>query len=305
MLVATLTVGCVAVGFAVNFNRPDLIRVPSGRAVIANAGLPDQLSNVAILAIVMIFAGTGVLIFWRRSADPAAMLFALLLVTGCLTPLRTEWAPERAVPWLEPPVRLASIVFGVLVAIVFFVFPDGRFVPRWTMLLGAAAIPLVVLLEDDFPLLVVQQGELAEPGPQSRIAAWTLAQLVFVPAGLYAQVYRYRHVSGPVQRQQTKWVALAMGLALVAALLGFVGPASFVDPSHPFFLWSVFILEPVFLLLPFSIAVAILRHRLFDIDRLISRTVTYAVLTIVLGTVGFASNSILERCRPSCWPSST
>jgi hypothetical protein len=67
----------------------------------------------------------------------------------------------------------------------------------------------------------------------------------------------------------------------------------------------VFILEPVFLLLPFSIAVAILRHRLFDIDRLISRTVTYAVLTIVLGTVGFASNSILERCRPSCWPSST
>jgi hypothetical protein len=60
--------------------------------------LPDQLSNVTELAILAIFAGTGILIFWRRSADPAAMFFGLLLVTGCMTGVRTEWAPERAMP---------------------------------------------------------------------------------------------------------------------------------------------------------------------------------------------------------------
>jgi hypothetical protein len=129
ILVAALTVSLLVIGFVVNVNRPDLIRVPSGRAVMANAGLPDQLSNVAILAILTIFAGTGILIFWRRSADPAAMLFGLLLVTGCMPGLRTEWAPERVMPWLEQPVRLVWIILAVLITIVFSSFPTAGSCP--------------------------------------------------------------------------------------------------------------------------------------------------------------------------------
>jgi hypothetical protein len=127
------------------------------------------------------------------------------------------------------------------------------------------------------------------------VAAWLLAQALFLPIGLYAQVYRYRKVSGPVQRQQTKWVALAMGLSLVVAVAGFMSPLVFLDPSHPFFVWGALIVVPVMLLLPLSIAVAILRHRLFDIDLLISRTVTYTLLTLVLGTVYAATVLVLVQ----------
>jgi hypothetical protein len=68
--------------------------------------------------------------------------------------VRSEWALERAVPWLELPVRFVWLLAMFLYLVVPFIFPDGRFVPRWTRLLGAAAIPAVVPLVDPPGLLV-------------------------------------------------------------------------------------------------------------------------------------------------------
>ena len=72
--------------------------------------------------------------------------------------------------------------------------------PRWTRLLGVAAIPAAALVD------------LTPELSKARLGVTALIWSLFWGAGLYAQVYRYRHVSGPVQRQQTKWVALAFGV---------------------------------------------------------------------------------------------
>jgi hypothetical protein len=196
--VTTLTLGLVIAGVVVALDRPDLIRQPSARAIFADAGVPDQVTNVAFIVLIAAFAATGLLIFWRRSDDRAAMLFSLMLMTGGVVPIRQEWALERAVPWLEQPVRFVWLLATFLWLVVFFVFPDGRFVPRWTRLLGAAALPAALLLID-LPRLFVEL-----PDVSARLGFGVLVWSMFCGAGLYAQAHRYRHVSGPVQRQQTK-----------------------------------------------------------------------------------------------------
>jgi hypothetical protein len=88
-----------------------------------------------------------------------------------------------------------------------------------------------------------------------------------------------------VQRQQSKWVALAFGLIVLFLLLGIVIPFVVVDAASGWFVWALPALAVVFALFPASIAIAILRHHLYDIDRLLSRTLTYGLLTVVLGLV--------------------
>jgi hypothetical protein len=67
-------------------------------------------------------------------------------------------------------------------------FPDGRFVPRWTRWLILSSIVLVATISH-LPLTY-----------------WCAFLVVVLLGAIYAQVYRYRHVSTPTERQQTKWV---------------------------------------------------------------------------------------------------
>jgi hypothetical protein len=270
--VATLTLGLAAAGVVVALDRPDLIRPPSVRASLAQAGLSNQVTIVVAFVIPLaVGVATGLVIFWRRSDDGAAMLIALLLVLSAVIPMRTEWPLDQVVPWLEVPIRFVWVLAMFLWLIFLFVFPDGRFVPRWTRLLGAAAIPAAVVVD------------VSHEQSTTRLGLTVLLWSLFWAVGLYAQAYRYRHASGPVQRQQTKWVALAVGLVMIFLLVGIFIPTLFLGPANPWSVWSLAVLLPLFLLFPASLAVAILRHHLYDIDRLLSRTLTYGLLSVVLG----------------------
>jgi hypothetical protein len=271
--VATLSLGLAMAGLVVAFNRPDLIRPPSVRAALQQVGVPNQAAILPVLLPLAATAAIGLLIFWRRSDDRAAMLFSLMLIAACSIPIRSEWPLGRAVPWLELPIRLVWALANFLILILLLVFPDGRFVPRWTRLLGVAAIPAAALVD------------LTPELSKARLGVTALIWSLFWGAGLYAQVYRYRHVSGPVQRQQTKWVALAFGLSVLFVVLGVVVPYMVLDAASAWFVWALPALAPIFALLPASVGIAILRHHLYDIDRLLSRTLTYGLLTVVLGLV--------------------
>ena len=281
--VAALALGLLAVGFVVGLDRPDLTPQMSTRARFTEAGVPHQVTDVVFLIDMAAFAVTGLLIFWHRSKDWVAMLFALLLVTTSVVPVRTEWALERAVPWLELPVRCLWLLVMFVWLVFFFVFPDGRFVPRWTRLLAAAAIPAAVLLVD-LPRLFLELPDASRGVFKPGLGLAALVFAVFWGLGLYAQAHRYRHVSGPVQRQQTKWVALTLGLLSLVMLFGIFIPSLFVA-SHTWFFWATLAMLAVLPLFPASVAVAILRHHLYDIDRLINRTLVYGLLTALLGAV--------------------
>src|SRR5262249_12111134 len=99
------------------------------------------------------------------------------------------------------------------------------------------------------------------------------------------QVYRYRRVSGPVQRQQAKW--LVFGLTVIVAVFGaLIGLSLFFppidQPSRTAMLYQMaasLLVTLTLLLIPLSIAIAVPRYRLWDIDSIITRTLVYGALT--------------------------
>src|SRR5205085_3048656 len=107
---------------------------------------------------------------------------------------------------------------------------------------------------------------------------------------IVVQPYRYRRVSSPLQRQQTKWAVYGATAGILVFLAWYVPPLAFPPLSQTGSFYSVFF-NPVFtfltLVFPICIGFAILRYRLWDIDILINRTLVYGTLTATLALVYF------------------
>jgi hypothetical protein len=101
---------------------------------------------------------------------------------------------------------------------------------------------------------------------------------------LAVQTYRYRRVSTPAQRQQTKWVVFSLSLALMGfiGVLWLQGVFSLFSSSLIVELLVGLVYYSLYLFIPLSIGFAILRFRLWDIDLLINRTLVYGTLTVLL-----------------------
>ena len=242
------------------------------------------------LVVTFGFCAVGAVIFWRKSREPGALFVSFALMVFGLT-----W-PDTFDSALHHPLwgNLAGFLtqLGLTSLFVFFfVFPDGRFVPRWSR--------WVVLLFFAMPVLYVlfPQSILVEPPMPANL-------LIFL--GLWAccalaQVYRYRWVSGPVERQQTKWVVFGVTVC-VALLIGFLLPVVFFPVlTRPGVVSLVLDLTGLtiggslgLLLIPLSIGAAILRYRLYDIDVIINRALVYATLTLTLAVVYFGSVALLQ-----------
>jgi hypothetical protein len=154
-------------------------------------------------------------------------------------------------------------------------FPDGRFVPRWSWL-------LVVLW-------LVQALFHVIPGPYT-INSWppllsSVVELLTYGGTLGVLTYRYLRVFRYAQQQQAKWLLFGFGgllvLVLLYGLLGSLVP-SLAAPDSLYQLANGTFTAVVFLFVPLSVAIAILRFRLWDIDILIRRTLVYSTLTVIL-----------------------
>ena len=115
-----------------------------------------------------------------------------------------------------------------------------------------------------------------------------MVYLVVFGAIISSQIYRYRRVSTPVQRQQTKWIVLGVTVALVVVIgvlvIQALVPYS-VAPNLGGTLLFLTIWPIALLLIPLSIGFSIMRYRLYDIDLLINRTLVYGTLTVLLALV--------------------
>ncbi|MBI4298147.1 MAG: hypothetical protein HY666_00085 [Chloroflexi bacterium] len=253
--------------------------------ILRGLGLPEALATLPALfftAFGAVYFVLGGWIFWRRSGEWMAMLVSFVLVFLGSIVLGYTWETlHRAYPgWL--PAFSALLFLGVMsLALLLYLFPDGQFVPRWTRLLPVPLGALLLLFVLPTPKEVGQTGII-------------LAFLGISVTGIYARVYRYRRFSTSVQRQQDKWVGL--GLATMVAGMTLWSISFFLfPPDEPgegriYFLMTLLPVAAIMtVLLPVCIAIAILRHRLWEIDTLINRTVVYGPLSgILMGVyVGF------------------
>jgi len=118
----------------------------------------------------------------------------------------------------------------------------------------------------------------------------------FTCIALGAQVYRYVRVSNPVEREQSRWVVfgvVAGGLGAVAFNVPF--QSSFAQFSSPYALVIDAGFIASMLMIPLTIGVAILHHRLWDIDVIIKRTLVYGFLTATLAAGYFGSIVLLQQ----------
>jgi hypothetical protein len=130
-------------------------------------------------------------------------------------------------------------------------------------------------------------------------ATWTAICFgALVPLGLGVQVYRYMRVSNHVQRQQTKWILVGfavMFLDFFGWLFLIFHNAETIAGDRGLSLLASLGSTLGMLALPLSIAVSILRYRLWDIDLIIRRTLIYGVLTALLALVYFGSVVLLQQ----------
>ncbi|HEV2459639.1 MAG TPA: hypothetical protein VGS80_14880, partial [Ktedonobacterales bacterium] len=257
---------------------------------------------IAVRLLVLLgYGAVGAVLFWRASADRVALLVTLTLN---LSPAGIYVPPGDSVPsGLVLPAEGLIFVGFVCIGLFFCIFPSGRFVPRWTPWLVLAWTAFRV---GDAFSRYVPQANAHLPPPLFAISVCLVISLVAV------QVYRYRRVSTPVQRQQTKWVLLgtALGAGYQVPLLVFAVLPPSVVPLSPLAA-DVGLVAGLLLLLPLPLGmgIALLRYRLFDVDVLIRRTLIYGSLTAILAAVYFgvvlAAQILGERLtgvtQPPAW----
>jgi hypothetical protein len=168
-------------------------------------------------------------------------------------------------------------------------FPDGRLPSRrWRPVAWLSAASIAITCGPGAAWSWPQRGlgllESAQEGLETAPRLVELLALAGLPlmlvcglASALALLLRFRRSRG-VERQQLKWFAFA-GAVTIAGLVLLVVPSQYgwIGPVH------LLVSLPLLLSMPVAAGIAILRYRLYDIDRIISRTVVYGLLTVLLG----------------------
>ncbi len=233
-------------------------------------------------------------IFWRRSDDWMG-LFTSFMLLG----IGPTWTSLNVLMTIPPgwqlPVDLVRAILPGFSSIFFYLFPDGRFVPRWTR--GLAVVSVASALAwAFFPALPFNPYNVNTWASPLGLGVW----LVWLGIGVCAQIYRYLRVSTPVQHQQTKWNVFGLIVFFLMYAAGAAPLSIFPSVGQPGLsrlLYTVVVFPGVELSLLFVLVcmgISILRYRLWDIDLLIRRTLVYSVLSGLLVLTYFALIVILQ-----------
>jgi hypothetical protein len=276
-------------------------------------GVPLSVANgkfeqdSSLLLAFAAFMAVGAVIVAHRPGNAVGWIFSaigLLTATGVLA---TEYAAyiSRTRPGSPPLVVLAAWYtawwwFPTLVLVLVFtplMFPTGRLLStRWRPVAAVAALGTMAIItlsalqptlqNEDHPFRN-PIGLAGVPDPEEGALAVVLFGLLLLcsAAAVISVVLRFRRARG-VERQQLKWFTYAAALAsLFLAVTDLLPPSGVVDLLYGF----------VVALVPVAAGVAVLRYRLYDIDRLINRTLVYGALTALLGAVYAAAVLVLGQ----------
>jgi hypothetical protein len=257
------------------------------RALGLSASLYASYIIALSLISTLVWCAMGVIVFWRRSEERMALLAALMLVTFGVLNSGSLQTLSAALPAVELLPQVLTLLGFASTILFIYLFPDGRFVPRW------ALFPALVWIANDAVSVFL---------PDAYETRWLqrvgfVAFLVPALCAVGSQIYRYRRTSDPVQRQQTKWVVfgIAVGFGGYLVLILFQGiffGFGQLGPLNAMFFQGANLL--LFLAIPLSIGVAILRSRLWNIDVVINRTLVYGALSVTLAAVYLGGVVILQ-----------
>ena len=226
----------------------------------------------------------GGFIFWRKSEEPFALCFSLgILLLGVLL---IDGVVQKMFSLFHPafiPLYMILSFFAEALFVLWYRFPDGQFVPRrirWVAGLWIGLEFFAVFL----PHSRLNYGSWPWPLPG-------IIPIIFVLSLIVSGIYRYRHISGSLQRQQIRWVLVT------GTVFGCLYAGNFVIQQLAWAFWGhmnealiIAILAITYRPLYYfgsaffatGIGISILRYRLWDIDVIINRTLVYSTLTAIV-----------------------
>ncbi|HET9914634.1 MAG TPA: serine/threonine-protein kinase [Anaerolineales bacterium] len=264
--------------------------LPESQDALRAAGLSLRFPAYVLVIMdsltVLFFGIIALILVWQRGDELATLVVAsMLLFTGALYtgPTANANLPSLALAILPGMAESMQVWFVYL-------FPDGKPLPRWIwwILIPLPIWRIGIWFVDYIPNYKAE-FHTAENYGHTAQQAWDIGLFILLLAGgIAAQVYRYRKLSTPVQRQQTKWVLFGMIITLL-----FVGTYVVVfnvlgygkDPSLVVSLVARVLRQISLMIVPATMAIAVLRYRLWDIDFAINRSLVYGSLTTILLTL--------------------
>ncbi|MEO5634918.1 hypothetical protein [Gaiella sp.] len=270
-------------------------------ATLSFAGRGDDLEVLASIVLVGPFAFVGGLVAARQPQNPIGWLLegiglALAVARACDSAIDYGLAHPGQVPSLGSFALVSSLAFAgffALLILVLVLLPNGRLPSRrWRFVLAGLALLVAIDLAsivrpglfDDWdqqgirnPLGIEALGALFSALNQALILLTFLLLLL----SIVSVVVRFRRSTG-VERAQLRWIASAVAATGIGIVTMLIGSAILGDRRASDILWGAAIVSISFI--PIGIGIAVMRYRLYEIDRVISRTLVYAVVTVVLAS---------------------
>ena len=224
-----------------------------------------------------IFMGVAALIFLRRGQDRISLVAGVFLVTfGIGGVWYVQYTPDPT-SYIEENNLLGTWIYSSIGWITLFVFaylfPDGRFIWRW--------MPVTLVLSFSLVFFWGMPSDTSLYAGNWPVLFWIITHVPSLLLPVWGQFYRYRNISTPVQKQQTKWVLYAIAVVTVSGLSVPVLIGIF-DETFARGTVAVHLLTLIgnlpFTLIPISLAFAMLQSRLWDIDLIINRSLAYAAV---------------------------
>ena len=266
-------------GYARFVSNPQFNMLDASPTYIKTVQIASVLTSIGAACLSIILSA----ILFRRKRNEVIAVFASFFLLGhgiiMAGPLEALKAFEPG-EYTSTVFAIQSALFMTPTMIFFCLFPNGRFVPHWTRYIALASLAYIPI-----GLYLSPANLFNIETPLTVLAGF--GYFIFIIIGVYAQIFRYRHVSTLQERQQTKWFIFGMLVWLVFSI--FVSIPYIIlqnaptDAPQPW--WSPLSQLGWFIslmLLPLSFTIAIMRYRLWDIDLLISRALVYGVLTAVI-----------------------
>ncbi len=268
---ATILVGIPDAVAARSLVSPDISQMFVAR------GLPENFDAFFWVGLdifsLIIYTSMAVFLFARRGDDWMALYVGVTFILTAIMYADTSYSGGVFL-WINSALRALGQTSH---AMFFYLFPNGKFIPRWSKWLMAPLFVLRFVVIADFYI---------NDTPINAIDIGILIALMVI--GMGYQIHRYRALTTPLQRQQFKWLLIGIGLAIpiVATYVYLVSITHFFGPesaSNYFLLRGLRVFEQLGLFIfPLTLIFSIARYRLWDIDIAINKSLVYAVMTVIL-----------------------